>query len=236
MAASGVVEQLADEETLEELIEQKVEKEVKRRVAKETADLRKELHEEREARQEVVEELRRERSQQLARDKNTVVEKVEDVRQDLINEQKTRSRADSEMEQRITTLADEVGVDDLDTALAGEDKLVQLVRNGPDAVIGGRVYPVHKRVRKLLLNASDWGRVVSDKNGQRVQFVAPTVKPYLDAEFNRDFKTSEIERIFDKVVDLAGDSPRQVRKGKTSGDCHRLSVWLVDGALVKEAE
>lgn len=161
---------------------------------------------------------------------------IEDVRQDLINEQKTRSRADSEIEQRISTVADEVGIDDLDTDLAGDDKLVRLAKNGTDAVIGGRVYPVHKRSRKLLLNASAWGKQVSDANGPRVRFVAPEVKPFLDAEFNRDFKTSEIERIFEKVEDLGEDSPRQVRKDKTKDGSHRLTVRLVDGSLVEEAE
>jgi polyhydroxyalkanoate synthesis regulator phasin len=151
---------------------------------------------------------------------------VDELREDLVAEQQMRSQQDSLVERRVAAVGEKAGVEISDADLVDDDKIAQLLRVGPDAVTD-RVYAVHRRARTMLENARDWGTVVSDGNGVRVVFKAPEVRPYLDARFDREFSTSEVERIFSKVEDLAADSPRKVQKRKTDEGNHLLAVWAM---------
>ncbi|WP_327054026.1 hypothetical protein [Halomicrococcus gelatinilyticus] len=188
-----------------------------------------ELSGERDDREAAIRDEQIQRTQIVQNAKDDLREDIEALRSDLVDEQKTRSRADALVEKRVTHLADELDVA-VDDAVAAEDKLVRLLRRGPDDVVD-RVYPVHERARELLVHATVWGSLVADENGRRLVFVAPEVKPYLAARFDRTFSTSEVERVFTKLVDLGADSPRRVRKDKSRDGYHRLLVWRPDPLL-----
>lgn len=192
-----------------------------------------ELAAEREVRAEAIRDEQIQRTQIVQNAKSDLQDEISTLREDLVDEQKTRSRSDALIEKRVTHLTDELDTDVDDVAIAG-DKLVRLLRRGPDD-IADRVYPVHERARELLIHAADWGSVVSDENGRRLVFLAPDVKPYLEARFDRTFSTSEVERVFVKLAEIAEDSPRRVRKGKSRQGYHRLLVWK-PAPLVSAAE
>lgn len=185
--------------------------------------LRAELQDECEARKEAIKNEQIERTRIVQKAKDEVRSELKECRAELLEEQKTRTRANSKLAKRVTALENESGIDTAAADGVGE-KLERLVRNGPSDVTD-RVYPVHERAQTLLEHAAEWGDLVHDKNGRRVIFIAPGVKPYLNAQFERKFSTSEIERIFDKVVDIARDSDRRVRKDKNGDRNHRLIVW-----------
>lgn len=192
-----------------------------------------ELAAERETRAEAIRNEQIQRTQIVQKAKSDLQDEISALREDLVDEQKTRSRSDALIEKRVTHLADELDTDVDDIAIA-EDKLVRLLRRGPDD-IADRVYPVHERARELLIHATDWGSVVNDENGRRLVFLAPDVKPYLEARFDRTFSTSEVERVFGKLAEIAEDSPRRVRKDKSRQGYHRLLVWQ-PAPLVSAAE
>ncbi|WP_135304732.1 hypothetical protein [Haloarcula amylovorans] len=60
---------------------------------------------------------------------------VEGAREDLRDEQKTRSHADARIQQRVTHLADTIGTEIDDATIADDDKLVTLVREESRAVV-----------------------------------------------------------------------------------------------------
>lgn len=192
-------------------------------------DLRAELAAERDDRAAAIRDEQIQRTQIVQNAKSDLRDEISALREDLVDEQKTRSRADALVEKRVTHLADELDVD-ADDAVVATDKLVRLLRRGPDDVVD-RVYPVHERARELLVHATDWGSLVSDENGRRLVFLAPETKPYLEARFDRTFSTSEVERVFTKLVELGADSPRRVRKDKSREGYHRLLVWQPDPLL-----
>jgi archaellum component FlaC len=241
---------------IEDIVEERVEECIDERVTEATADLRAELEQKDEqidALEARIEELKAQptvefrensdgtsglgslfigdhpvgaRINGLDSNLDSVEGSVEDLRADLVAEQKTRSQHDSLVERRVAAVAEKAGVDISDEDLVDDDKIAQLLRVGPDAITD-RVYPVHRRARTMLESGREWGTLVSDENAVRIVFKAPEVRPYLDARFDREFSTSEIERIFSKVEDLAADSPRKVRKRKTDEGHHMLAVWAM---------
>ncbi|MBX0296655.1 hypothetical protein [Haloarcula nitratireducens] len=174
------------------------------------------------------------RTQAISSLKSTVEDEIEDVRDDLRDEQKTRSRADARTQQRVTHLADTIGTEIDDDAIADDDKLVTLVREGPRAVVADP-YPVHRRVQQVLTHLEEWGQYVSDGNGTRVVLTSTTLCPYLEAHANEQFASSQLKRIFEKLVALAGDSPRRVRQDKTNDGAHRVTIWHPQ-AIISAAE
>lgn len=190
-------------------------------------ELQNDLQAERKARKQAEEDLKKERTQQIARAKADVREDVQELYDTVQTEQQTRSQADARLKQRLNDFADEADIEITDADLIAKDKLVRLVQQGPDAITD-RVYPVHERAKVLLEHADDWGTVVSDANGQRVVYTAPEVRPFLNAYFNRSFASSELKRVFEKIEDLAAISPRTVRVDKNQAGEHRLVVQLHD--------
>ncbi len=142
----------------------------------EIEELRGDLQAECHARKEAEEELKKDRTQQIARAKADVREDVQDLHDTIQTEQQTRSQADARLKQRLSDIVDEADIDVTDADLIAKDKLVRLVQQGPDAVTD-RVYPVHHRVKALLEHPKEWGSVVSDANGQRVVYTAPMSGP-----------------------------------------------------------
>lgn len=166
-------------------------------------------------------------------------EDAADVQENIREEQKTRSQQDTRIERRINAVAEKAGVEVTDADLTEDDKLTQLLSVGVDAVTD-RVFDVHHRARALLQNPREWGDVTEDANGVRVVYRAPDVRPYLEAQFNQSFSSSQISRVFSKIEELAGDSPRRVTHRKTDEGTHMLRVgvlheddplyWNEDGA------
>jgi len=199
----------------------------------EIEELRSDLQVERHTRKEAEEDLKKERTQQIARAKADVREDVHDLHDTIRTEQQTRSQADARLKHRLSDIADEADIDVTDADLIAKDKLVRLVQQDPSAVTD-RVYPVHHRAKALLEHPEEWGRVVSDANGQRAVYTAPKVRPFLNAYFDRSFASSELKRIFEKVEDLAAISPRTVRVDKNQAGEHRLVVQLHDASVEDE--
>ncbi|MFC7079280.1 hypothetical protein [Halorussus caseinilyticus] len=201
----------------------------------ELEQLRGDLQRERRERKDAEEELRKERTQQIANAKLSIHDDIEDLHDTVVSEQQTRSRADARLKHRVNEVAEAADVEVTDADLIEKDRLVRLVRNGPEDVTD-RIYPVHERAQALLEHAEDWGRVVSDANGYRVVYTAPDARPFLNAYFGRTFKSSEIKRIFEKIRDLAETSPRTVRRDKTRKGEHVLTVEITaeDGILAAD--
>ncbi|MFC7079289.1 hypothetical protein [Halorussus caseinilyticus] len=201
----------------------------------ELEQLRGDLQRERRERKDAEEELRKERTQQIANAKLSIHDDIEDLHDTVVDEQQMRSRADAQLKHRVNEVAEAADVEVTDADLIEKDRLVRLVRNGPEDVTD-RIYPVHERARALLQHANDWGRVVSDANGYRVVYTAPEVRPFLNAYFDRTFKSSEIKRVFEKIRGLAETSPRTVRKDKTRKGEHLLVVELTEDGHILAAD
>jgi len=133
----------------------------------EIEELRSDLQTERHARKQAEEDLKKQRTQQIARAKADVREDVQDLRDTIRTEQQTRNQADARLKQQLSDFADEADIEVTDADLIAKDKLVRLVQQGPDAVTD-RIYPVHERAQALLEHPKEWGTVVSDANGSWV--------------------------------------------------------------------
>ncbi|QIO25523.1 hypothetical protein [Haloarcula sp. JP-L23] len=152
-------------------------------------------------------------------------ETLADLREDLISEQKTRSRQDSQLLRKINTVADaaEADVDDVD--VAGGDKIQRLIRNGPEDV-ADRVYEVHERAREVLLHAGDWGHKAQDKFGKRITLKSPEVREKLELRRDESLQSKQVRDVFEKIVELAADSPRKAKTTKTDDGIRVLIIHL----------
>lgn len=155
------------------------------------------------------------------------VEGAEELRQDLINEQKVRSRSDATIERKVQALAKEVDVDLQDADVAGEDKIVRLLKHGPEDITD-RVYTVHERARDVLEHAGDWGQKAQDSFGARITLRSTDVRENLELKRNEDLQPKQIRDVFEKIADLAQDSPRKVRVGKSQDGVNQLVIYLTD--------
>lgn len=155
------------------------------------------------------------------------LEDAEELRQDIINEQKARSRADGAIERQVQTLADEVGVDIKDTDVAGEDKIGRLMKHGPEDITD-RVYPVHERARDVLNHANEWGQNASDSFGARIGLRSTRVRENLELKRNEKLQPKQVRDVFEKIVELAEDSPRKVRMQKSHDGVNQLVIYLTD--------
>jgi outer membrane murein-binding lipoprotein Lpp len=140
-------------------------------------------------------------------------ETLRELREDLVDEQKKRSRDDSKLRRRVHAVAEAADVDLEDCDLASGDKIQRLIRDGVDAVTD-RPYPVHKRARTVLLHAGEWGTVVNDANGGRIILEAPAVRERLELERNESLQSKQVLDVFEKIVELAADSARVVRTNR----------------------
>ncbi|GGK84582.1 hypothetical protein [Haloarcula sebkhae] len=157
-------------------------------------------------------------------------ETIADLREDLINEQKTRSRQDSQINRKINELADASGVDLDDADVAGQDKIQRMIANGPEDVTD-RVYAVHERAREVLLHAGEWGTAVEDSFGRRITLKGPEVREKLELVRNEDLQSKQVGDVFDKIVELAADSPRKVKTDKNGDGVRVLRIHLQQEGL-----
>lgn len=165
---------------------------------------------------------------ELAERQENALEDAEELRQDIINEQKARSRADGAIERKVGLLADEVDVDIADSEVAGEDKIVRLLKYGPEDVTD-RVYTVHERARDVLEHAGLWGKKTGDSTfGSRITLRSTDVREGLEVKRNEDLQPKQIRDVFQKIVELAEDSPRKVRMGKSDDGVNKLVVYLTE--------
>lgn len=162
-----------------------------------------------------------------AEQQEDVFEDAAEIRQDLINEQKARSRADGAIERQVQTLADEVDVDLKDTDVAGEDKINRLLKHGPEDITD-RVYTVHERARDVLEHAGAWGKQAQDNFGPRITLRSTDVREGLELKRGEDLQPKQIRDVFKKIVELAEDSPRKVRMGKSQDGVNQLVIYLTD--------
>lgn len=153
------------------------------------------------------------------------IENLLEVDQRLTNEQKTRSRQDGLIRREINKLADDLDIDLKEVDVSGEDKIQRLIAHGPDD-IADRVYPVHERAREVLLHGGEWGRTVDDDFGKRITFTAPTIRQELERERNENLQSKQVRDVFEKIVELADDSPRKARVGKTDDGNTKLRIHL----------
>jgi chromosome segregation ATPase len=156
------------------------------------------------------------------------VEDIDEVEEEVSEARHRYSQQAAMLQKRLTALDDEVGVDSMEL-VTEDDQISRLVQNGPEDVFP-RVHKKHRRARMVLVNASDWGRTISDELGRRVVFKTSTVKPLLEAKEGRSFASSEIDRIFAAVEELGEQTTRKVKKDKSNEGEHRLSVWGLDDA------
>lgn len=150
---------------------------------------------------------------------------VEDVRDDVADARERYSKQAAMLQKRFTALENEIEIDTMDL-VTEDDHISRFIANGPEDVFP-RVYKKHRRARKMLMNASDWGDPVDDQLGKRVVFKASTVKPFLKTEYDRSFNSTEVKRIFEVVDELGEMSSREVDFEKNAEGEHRLAVWGV---------
>lgn len=149
---------------------------------------------------------------------------IADLKDEIVEEQKQRSMAESRLRKEINVTAEKAGVDVTDSDLVGEDKITRVMRDGPQAV-ESTVYPVHERACEVLRNIDRWGTLTSDKFGKRFVLKSPTVSDRLQDSRGEALSTTEVKRVFAKIEAWAKDSPRRVSKD-FSGDVNQLLISL----------
>lgn len=82
-----------------------------KQLEQEKRDLREELREERKARKEAIKNEQIARTQTVQKAKDDANSEVEELHETVVAEQKTRSRNDSKLAKRSTTLENEIGVE-----------------------------------------------------------------------------------------------------------------------------
>lgn len=152
------------------------------------------------------------------------VDSVEELHQRIVDEENQRGKEDALLTRKLNHLADEVEVDLAESELSGEDKITRLLRNGPED-IADRVYTVHYRVRDLLSHAGDIGSATTDQFGKRITFHSPVVQDELKKIRDENVTSGQVRRVFEKVEDLAEDSPRRCHTD-FSGDTNKLVIYL----------
>jgi hypothetical protein len=154
----------------------------------------------------------------------------EDVHEEIESERQQRSQADAVLERKLATVAEatDADVDAIEEAAMEMDKITRLVKIGPDDV-ADRVYPVHERAQVLLENLPDWGTKLNDKFGKRLQITAPTAAEKIGLVRDEGVSSEQVKRVFEKVQELAEDSPREITVEKNGEDVLVLRVQFQEG-------
>lgn len=168
-----------------------------------------------------------------ARMVSSVREDIADVEKSLEDERETRARSQAKLRKRVSHLASEAGVEIDEDALSEDDKLVRLVRNGPEDVVTNPRKNAQRAYDLLTeINNSDYAHTAQTKQGSVAVFKSTTVRPLLKERYDMDFNSSQIARVFAKVEDIGAESPRRVEHDKTTEqteygekNVHRLRIW-----------
>ncbi|WP_209309598.1 hypothetical protein [Haloarcula amylovorans] len=157
-------------------------------------------------------------------------ETLGELREDVIAEQKTRSREDSQLRRKLNEVAQAADVDVENIDVAGKDKIQRIIANGCDDVVD-RVYPVHERAREVLMHAGDWGYKAQDKFGNRITLKGPEVREKLELRRDESLQSKQVRDVFEKIVELASDSPRKVKTTKNEDGIRVLRIHLEQEGL-----
>jgi len=158
------------------------------------------------------------------------MDEVEDVRDELRSEQKTRTRADAQINSRISHLADETGASIDDEEIMLQDKLIRAIRNGAQDVLANP-NSRHERARDLLTMLGQWGTKQNDSNGKRVIIRATDVKDPMSERYDVRMSSTMVQRVFEAVEEWAEDSPRRVRSSKNQDGVWQLTIYQPDQLL-----
>ena len=95
---------------------------------------------------------------------------------------------DAKLRGELTLLAEAVDIEVTDVDVRGDDKIVRVMRNGPEAV-GTIINPVDRRAAAVLRNIDRWGTLISDAYGDRFVITASVAKDRLqDARDETSFE------------------------------------------------
>jgi len=144
----------------------------------------------------------------------------------LRDEQKERTQQDAKLRQRIKKVADKADVTITDTDIMGDDRIQTVIDDGPEAIVDGRLSPVHERAADLLLKIDEWGTRVSDANGRRFVIKTGEAKSRLNDYRGESLQSVEIGRVFDKVQSWAAESPRDVTVDKAPDGQRRITITV----------
>jgi len=154
--------------------------------------------------------------------------KVDDTvsESELRDEQVERSQTDAQLRQRIKKVAEKADVTVTDTDIMGDDRIQTVIDDGPEAIVDGRLSPVHERAADLLLKVDEWGKRVSDANGRRFVIKTGEAKSRLNDYRNESLQSVEVGRVFDKIDSWAADSPRDVTIDKAPDGQRRMTITV----------
>jgi hypothetical protein len=157
---------------------------------------------------------------------------IADVQEAVRQEQITRSREDGRLGRQIQQLAGEVDVDLEDLSSDEIDKIARLGNNGPSDVVDGRITGVHERAYDLVRNFGEWSSPTKENGRQMFEISWPDAREKLSLLRNESLQTSQVRRVFEKVEELAVNSPRSVRIEHTdSSKANRFQMELTNDEL-----
>lgn len=165
------------------------------------------------------------RGKEDAKIRRFINRQIEETEQKLFGEQDQRGHADAKLRRRIDEIAEEQGVEIDDDDIMRGDKIQRLIAHGPEAITDNP-FKVHDRARKVLMNAGRWGTATNDGFGKRIIIDAPTVRDRLEEDENRSLQSKIIQDVFNKIVELAADSPRKAEITKNEERTNRLVIHL----------
>jgi len=189
--------------------------------------------------EESIEQQASDRAQMIG----SVREDVDDIEEQIEDEHQTRARSEAKLRKRVSHLGAKAGVEIDEQALSANDKLVRLVRHGPEDVVTNPRKNA-ERARDLLreIDNSDYAHTAQTKQGPVAVFKSTTVRPLLEERYDMDLNSSQIDRIFEKIEEIGAASPRRVEHDKTTEqtefgprEIHRLRIWRPE-QLVSAAE
>ncbi|MFC7070636.1 hypothetical protein ACFQL9_13360 [Halobaculum lipolyticum] len=138
----------------------------------------------------------------------------------------------AKLRRRLHSVAEAAGVSEstASSQAANKDKLHRLLTFGPSDVVD-TVYTVHERARDLLEHAREWGTTTRDKLGTRVTLTGSAVKERLGLTRDEQLTSTAVRRVFEKLQELASDSPRTVTADTGGRGANRLVIHLTDAEV-----
>lgn len=163
-----------------------------------------------------------------------LVEMIERYDQTAINELQTTisdecdrlAAEDAKLRRELNLLAEAVDAEVTEADVVGDDKIIRVMRNGPEAV-ETTVSPVDRRAAAVLRNIDRWGQLTSDAYGDRFVVTAGEAKDRLQDARNESLASVQIKRVFEKLEAWGADSPRTVQ-ADCSGEQNRLVIEITD--------
>lgn len=151
---------------------------------------------------------------------------IEELQTTLTDECDRLAAEDAKLRRELNLLADAVDVEVTEADVLGDDKIIRVMRNGPEAV-ETTVNPVDRRAAAVLRNIDRWGQLTSDAYGDRFVVTAGEAKDRLQDARNESLASVQIKRVFEKLEAWGADSPRTVR-ADCSGEQNRLVIEITD--------